>query len=120
MATFLGYKMFGVNHYSNNKEWAHKLSDWLTNEDNQLLRLQERNQGPANINASNSKLVSQNLAIKAILDESQYGTIQRVGNKYWNACTNFITDLGTKEYNDTTLQNLIDKLVDEIEAPVGA
>ncbi|MDE7429019.1 MAG: extracellular solute-binding protein, partial [Lachnospiraceae bacterium] len=38
MASFTGYKMFGVNAYSEHLEWAHKLADWLTNEENQTLR----------------------------------------------------------------------------------
>ena len=36
MSSFTGYKMMGVNYYSEHKEWACKLADWLTNEENQF------------------------------------------------------------------------------------
>ena len=32
MSSFKGYKMFGVNSYSDHLAWAHKLADWNTNE----------------------------------------------------------------------------------------
>lgn len=46
MSSFKGYKMIGVNYYSKNKEWAHKLAEWMTNETNQTLRFEEQNTGP--------------------------------------------------------------------------
>ena len=54
MATFTGFKMYGVNHYSENKGWAHKLADWLTNEECQTLRLVKNNQGPSSITVAAS------------------------------------------------------------------
>ena len=54
MASFTGYKMMGVNAYSKHKDWALKLADWFTNEENQMLRLEERDQGPSNKNAAAS------------------------------------------------------------------
>ena len=30
--------MAGVNYYSKHKDWALKLADWMTNEENQKLR----------------------------------------------------------------------------------
>ena len=44
MSSFTGYKMMGVNAYSKYPEWAAKLADWLTNEENQTIRFEERNQ----------------------------------------------------------------------------
>ena len=119
MSTFTGYKMIGVNAYSKNKEWAHKLADYLTNKDSQMIRLTKASQGPSNIEASNSNEVKQNQAISAILDESQYGNIQRVGNSYWNACTNFYNSLNAKSYTDTELQELLDTMVTKITKSVG-
>ncbi len=42
MSSFTGYKMMGVNAYSKYPEWAAKLADWLTNEENQTIRFEER------------------------------------------------------------------------------
>lgn len=119
MSTFIGYKMIGVNSYSKNKELAHKVADYLTNENSQLQRLQELSVGPSNINVSKSDEVKNNLAISAILNESDFGIVQRVGNSYWNACTDFYNSLQSKSYNDTELQELLDTMVAEITKNVG-
>ena len=119
MATFIGYKMMGVNAYSKNKDWAHKVADYLTNEQSQLTRLTELSVGPSNINASKSDELKNNPVILAILDEAQYGTVQRVGNSYWNACTNFYNSLKAKSYSDEELQELLNTLVTEITVDVG-
>lgn len=120
MATFTGYKMIGVNAYSKNLEWAHKVADYLTNEASQLKRLTEKSIGPSNINASKSDEVKNQPAILAILDEAQYGVVQRVGNSYWDACTDFYNSLKAKSYTDAELQELLDILVSDITKNVGA
>ena len=119
MATFTGYKMIGVNSYSKNQEWAHKVADYLTNESSQLKRLTEKSIGPSNINAANSDEVKKQPAILAIIDEAQYGVVQRVGNSYWNACTDFYNSLKVKSYNDAELQELLDTMVSAITKNVG-
>lgn len=68
MASFKGYKAMGVNYYSKNKEWAHKLADWLTNEENQNLRFVERNQGLSNICAAESEEVQKVPAIRVVME----------------------------------------------------
>ena len=93
MSSFKGYKMMGVNAYSKHPEWAHKLAEWMTNEENQTLRFVERSQGPSNKNAAASEEVKKVPAITAVIEQSQYGTLQRVGNSYWNACTSFADTL---------------------------
>ena len=57
----------GVNAYSKYPEWAAKLADWLTNEENQTIRFEERNQGPSNTNAAASDAVKQVPAIQTNL-----------------------------------------------------
>ncbi|MDE7188236.1 MAG: extracellular solute-binding protein, partial [Lachnospiraceae bacterium] len=49
MSSFTGYKMMGVNAYSSHKEWAMRLADWLTNEENQTIRFMQKSQIPSNI-----------------------------------------------------------------------
>ena len=51
MASFSGYKLIGVNPHSANVGAAMLLADFVTNEENEGLRFQERAQGPSNINA---------------------------------------------------------------------
>lgn len=52
MASFKGYKYMAVNAYTKYPEWAAKLAEWFTNEDNQKLRFEQKNAGPANKNAA--------------------------------------------------------------------
>lgn len=116
MSSFTGYKMMGVNSYSEQKHWAMKLADWLTNEENQTLRFLRRKQIPSNSNAAASDAASQNPAVQAILEQSQYGNLQRVGLKYWDACTDFADVMITGNPNNIPLQNLMDTLVNGITA----
>lgn len=114
MASFTGYKMMGVNAYSKHKEWALKLADWFTNEQNQMLRLQERDQGPSNINAAASDQVKNVPAIQAVMDQAQYGKLQRVGNSYWDAMSAFGEQMATGSVNGADPQEIMDTLVDGI------
>ncbi len=114
MASFTGYKMIGVNYYSKNKDWAFKLAQWLTNEQNQTLRFVEQNQGPANKVAAASEEVAKVPAIAAVIEQSQYGVLQRIGNSYWDACTDFIDSLLAGDMTKAQLQEQLDKMVEGI------
>lgn len=116
MSSFKGYKMIGVNAYSENKEWAHKFADWITNEENQNLRFELRNQGPSNINAAASEEVKKVPAILAVIEQSEYGSLQRVGNSYWGACTSFADTIAAGNPDQIPLQELMDKMVKGITA----
>lgn len=114
MGSYVGYKMIGVNSHSPNKEWASKLAEYITNEENQLLRFQERGQGPANINASENENVKNDLAIKALLEQSNYGSLQRIGGKYWEPVAAFGVNMAGGKYNESQLQDVMDDLVAKI------
>ena len=119
MSSFTGYKMMGVNAYSPHKEWAMKLADWLTNEENQYLRFVEKNQVPSNSNAAASDAAAQIPAVQAILEQSQYGNLQRVGVKYWDACTDFANIMIEGNPNNISLQQLMDTLTEGITASIA-
>lgn len=118
MSSFKGYKMFGVNAYSKHQAWAHKFADWITNEENQILRFEERSQGPANAVAAASDAVGKVPAIAAVIEQSQYGVLQRVGNSYWSACTSFADTIAAGNPDNIPLQDLVDRLVKGITASV--
>ncbi len=118
MASFKGYKMMGVNEYSKEKEWAFRLADWFTNEENQTLRFVERNQGPSNIKAAASDAVHEVPAIQAVIAQAEFGRLQRVGNSYWDACSSFGQIMAGHNPNQTDLQELMDTLVKGITASV--
>lgn len=116
MASFNSYKMLGVNYYSKNKDWALKLADWLTNEENQKLRLLERSQGPSNIKAAESEDMKGIPALQAVVDQAEYGTLQRIGNAYWAPTEEFGIKMAQGNPDNTDLQKLIDTLVADITA----
>ncbi len=116
MASFVGYKMNGVNAYSAHVDWALKFADWITNEQNQVLRFEMRNQGPSNKNAAASDEVSKVPAIQAVIAQSEYGVLQRVGNNYWIPCKEFGENLAAGNPSGKEPQDLIDALVAGITA----
>ncbi|MGN0485200.1 MAG: extracellular solute-binding protein [Lachnospiraceae bacterium] len=119
MASFTGYKMVGVSAYSKNPEWAAKLADWMTNEENQTLRFKERGQGPSNINASKSDAVSQSAPIQAVLAQAEFGKLQRVGSSFWDACTKFGGKMANGNPEKEDLQDIMDQLTNEITQSVA-
>ena len=80
MASFSGYKLIGVNAYSEHKIWASKLAEWIANEENQKLRFALRGQGPSNIVAASSEEVQNSPAIAALLEQSKFSHLQK---KFW-------------------------------------
>lgn len=55
-------------------------------------------------------------AIQAVIDQSKYGTLQRVGNSYWDACKSFADTILSGNTGGLSEQELMDVLVDGITA----
>lgn len=115
MASFAGYKMVGVNSFSPKAEWANKLAAYMTNEKSQTLRFEKRGQGPSNKKAAESDAVKASPAIQALLAQSKYASLQRVGQKYWDATTAFGSELVS---GSAITQKRLDQLVKQITAAV--
>ena len=116
MASFSGYKMVGVNAYSEHTDWAMKFADWITNEENQKLRFEMRELGPSNINAAASDAVNQAPAIQALLQQSEFASLQRVGNNYWTPMQTFGETLAAGNPEGKELQELLDVMVEGVTA----
>lgn len=116
MSSFTGYKMIGANAYSKYPEWASKLADWITNEQNQTLRFQERGQGPSNIKAAENPEVAKSLAIQAVLQQAEYGNLQRIGGSYWMPVCEFATEMANGNPSGKDLQAQLDNMVEEVTA----
>lgn len=114
MASFAGYKMVGVNAYSKQTEWAGKLAAWITNEENQTLRFIERGQGPSNINAANSPQVAASPAIQAVISQSEFANLQRVGGNFWDPVQTFGETMRDGNPLGKDLQELLDTMVQGI------
>lgn len=117
MASFSGYKLIGVNAYSQNREWAAKLAEWITNEENQKLRFTLRGQGPSNTSAAASEEVQSAPAIAALLEQSEYSCLQRIGGNYWEPVSTFTADILSGNPSGKGLQDRLDTMVEGITAP---
>lgn len=117
MSSFSGYKLIGVNAYSKQKTWAVKLAEWITNEENQKLRFLMRGQGPSNINAASSQEVKNSPAIAALLEQSEFSCLQRIGGNFWDPVTTFTANLLAGNPSGESLQSQLDTMVEGITAP---
>lgn len=117
MASFTGYKMVGVNAYSSNVKWAMKLAEWITNQDNQTRRFAERGQGPSNIKASQSGDIEKSPAIQAVIAQSEYGCLQRVGGNFWDPISSFGSSVANGTLSPKELQKELDDMVKKVTAP---
>lgn len=117
MASFSGYKLIGVNSYSAHKMWAARLAEWITSEENQKLRFAQRGQGPSNIVAASSEEVQSAPAIAALLEQSEFSYIQRVGGNYWDPVAAFTAEILAGNPSGKSLQDHLDTMVEGIIAP---
>lgn len=117
MASFSGYKLVGVNAYSKHYDWACRMAEWITNQSNQELRFQMRGQGPSNKNAAASKAVQQSPAIVALLEQSEFSKLQRIGGNFWTPVETFSTNMAAGNPDNGNLQELLDKMVEGVTAP---
>lgn len=116
MGSFAGYKLIGVNSGTRFPVEAMMLAEWLTNEENQLLRFEERAMGPSNINAAQSEEVQANLALAALAAQSQYATSQKeVLGGLWEPMKAFGTAMVNKDFS-TPIPQMLDTMVAQITA----
>ncbi len=116
MASFSGCKLIGVNAYSSHPDWAARLAEWITSESNQRLRFERRGQGPANANAANSPEVQAAPAIAALLEQSEFSQLQRVGGKFWDPVTEFAGSMAAGNPSGASLQSQLDRMVEGVTA----
>ena len=115
---YFGYKLIGVNGYSQNKSEALKLAQWLTNEQNQLIRFQVRGFGPTNKIVKASKEVQNDKVISVVLKQSEYFRTQKgVPGAYWTpmaSLTKQFADVDPMSVTDAELQALLDSLCAQV------
>ncbi len=114
MASFSGCKLIGVNAYSKHVEWASRLAEWITNEENQRLRFKMRGQGPSNIVVADSAEISQSPEIAALLEQSEFSQLQRVGGKFWDPVSKFAGNMAAQNPSGQNLQEQLDEMVEGV------
>ena len=116
MASFSGCKLIGVNAYSKHPEWASLLAEWITNEENQRLRFEMRGQSPSNIVVAASAEISQSPAIAALIEQSEFSQLQRVGSKFWDPVSKFAENMASGNPSGQNIQKQLDEMVESITA----
>lgn len=116
MKSFAGYKLMGVNSATKHPKEAMKLAQFLTNEQNQLIRFEKRAMGPSNIKAAENEKVKANVALSALAMQNQYGVSQgSVLNSSWDPMEAFGTAMETKNYSKS-VKEYLDTMVNQITA----
>lgn len=114
MASFTGYRLLGVNAYSQHKAWAEALAEYLSGEESQKLRFERAERGPSNKNVAAFDEIGKNPAILAVLEQSEYGVLQKIGQKYWDPVSSFGNTMAAGNPDDLPLQDLLDQMVSKI------
>ena len=120
LSGFMGYKLMGVNGYSQNKGEATKLAAYLTNEQNQLKRFKDRGFAPTNKKASAATEVVDDPVISVVLEQAAYNRSQKnVPSTFWTPMASLVTPLLTakaegKTVTDAQLQGYLDALCKQI------
>lgn len=116
-----GFKFTGVNGMSENIGWAVLLAEYLTNEDAQTQFFAQRESGPTNLNVAASEEVSANIAQAALAEQSAYGVVQMVGDKFWDPTATLGENIaqGTLSVDDEDgIQEALDTMVEGVTAAV--
>lgn len=116
-----GYKFLGVNAYSKNVGWATVLAEFLTNEESQATRFEQRQLAPTNKKVAASDEVSKNVAIAASGAQDAYGVIQTVSAKYWDPAKTFgemIAQGSISATDEKAIQDALDTMVEGAKAAV--
>ena len=107
MKSFAGYKLMGVNTATKHPKEAMKLAEFLTNEENQILRFEKRAMGPSNTKAASNEKVKANVALAALAEQNEYGVSQaNVLSTTWDPLEAFGTAMETKDHSKTVKQYL--------------
>lgn len=117
MCSFTGFKLIGINAYTENPEWCMALAEYITNEENQLKRFKATGECPVNINASKSDEVLAAPAVAALAQQSPYSYIQSVADPFWQASSKLGIALSAGNPDENDLQKMLDKAQQEITQP---
>ena len=123
LSGFMGYKLMGVNGYSKNKGEATRLAAFLTNEENQLKRFQERGFGPTNKKVASMPEVIDDPVISTVLEQAAYNRSQKdVPSAYWTPMASLITPLITakadgRTVTDAEMKGYLESLCRQIRKP---
>lgn len=110
MASFMGYKLMGVNANTSSPEWAVKAAEYLTSEEAQLKRFKKIGDCPVNLNAAQREEVQAAPAVAALTEQSEFGYAQNVADPFWSASQIFGITISGGNADGRDLQELLDEM----------
>ena len=114
LASFGGYKVYGVSTNTKHPEQAMALAEFLSNEASQIKRFEMRKLGPSNIKAAESDAVKADVALNALAMQSAFAKSQKdVLGSYWGPAEAFGTEMENKSTAD--MKTLLDTMVEQIQ-----
>lgn len=122
MSGFGGFKLVGVKPQTDSDKltFCHAVADYLTGEEMQQARFDEKKWGPSNKVVQASDAVQSDIALAALADQLQYCPGQgQYPNAYWDLTTAFGTDINSGNYKNATDDELYAALAD-LEASIKA
>lgn len=120
LSGYKGYKLMGVNAMSANRAEAHKLAQWLTNEENQVKRYEVRRFNPTNLNALKNEKVVADPIMQVVTEQFKYNRTQKgVPTTYWTPMASLIQPIINaraegKLVSDEELQTALTNLCNSI------
>ena len=93
MGSYAGYKLVGVNAYTDQVGWSMLLAEFITNEASQAKIGVAVSESPANVVAAQAEELQANPALVALSLQSAYSDRQVVGGKFWDPAAALDTNL---------------------------
>ncbi|WP_221563737.1 extracellular solute-binding protein [Alkalihalobacillus sp. TS-13] len=118
--TFIGVKGWHVSAYSENKEWATKLVEWVTNEENAKIRYEKTQEIPPVKSLIEDPVIADNEGASAVAVQSQRGVpmpnIPEMG-QVWEPMANALQLIVTgKQDPQSALEDATKNIKQQIEA----
>ncbi|MED1202214.1 extracellular solute-binding protein [Heyndrickxia acidicola] len=118
--TFMGVKGWHVSAFSKNQEWATKLVDFMTSDENAKYRFTQTQEVPPNVALLNDPVIKDNEGAKAVAEQSQYAEpmpnipeTAQVWTPMGNALQTVVTG---KADAKTALDNAVKQIKDQIKS----
>lgn len=120
LSNFADFKAFGVKSNTAYPQAAQELAVWLGNEESQLARYQAINTAPTIKSLASNEVVAADLAVTALLNQSNFSTPQPATpqlSEYWTPAIAFGTGIINGDITEANLQESLDALVKGVTTP---
>lgn len=120
MKTFMGVKGYHVSSHSENQEWATKFVDFITNDENSLIRFEQTQEVPTNLALAENPAITENEGAKAVALQSQNAipmpNIPEMGTVWEPMANNLQTIVTGKAEPKKALDAAVKQISQSIEA----